>query len=102
MTKFAILLLSLAAPVAATAADTNTPTPDPNEVVCRTTRVLGSRLGMSRRCATRAQWAEDDRQQRAQLNERQLRQTQPSAMTPAERARAFGRSINVGQTSVPQ
>ena len=101
MMKFAILLLSLAAPVAAAAADETTPDQDPNEVICRTVQALGSRISRSRRCATRAQWAEDDRQQRAQLSERQTRQTQPSTMNPAERARAFGRSINTGRPGLP-
>lgn len=93
MTKFAILVLSLAASGAA-AAETSAPAFDPNEIVCQTVRATGSRLAASRRCATRAQWAEDQRTQRAQLAERQLRQTQPQSMGPAERARTAGRSIN--------
>jgi hypothetical protein len=93
MTKFAILVLTLAGSTAA-AVETTAPTYDPNEIVCQTVRVTGSRLGASRRCATRAQWAEDQRTQRSQLAERQLRQTQPQGMGPAEKARAFGRSIN--------
>jgi hypothetical protein len=95
MTKFAILALCLTASGVA-AAETTAPAYDPNEIVCQTVRVTGSRLGASRRCATRAQWAEDQRTQRSQLAERQLRQTQPQSMGPAERARAFGRSINTG------
>ena len=78
MTKFAILVLALAASTAAVA-ETSTATLDPNEVICQTVRVTGSRLGASRRCATRAQWIEEQRQQRAQLAERQLRQTQSAA-----------------------
>lgn len=90
MTKFAMLVLAMAAPTAAIAADTP-PTADPNEVICRTVSATGSRLATSRRCATRAQWAEDERTQRAQLAERQTRQTQPSCMNPAERMRVNGR-----------
>ena len=100
MKKLALLTLAtIAAPLPALA-DTNQPQLDPNEVICRTARVLGSRLGMSRRCATRAQWLEDDRQQRAQLNERQLRQTNPSCMNPAERSAAFGRSAVVQGSTI--
>jgi hypothetical protein len=100
MTKFAIPVLALAASTTA-AAETSTPTLDPNEVICQTVRVTGSRLGASRRCATRAQWVEEQRQQRAQLAERQQRQVNPQTMGAAERARSFGRSINVGGGSVP-
>jgi hypothetical protein len=100
MTKLALLVLTLAGPAAAIAQDT-APTLDPNEVICRTERQIGSRLGASRRCATRAQWLEDDRQQRTQLSERQTRQTQPSEMNPAARARAFGRSVNTGPPGRP-
>lgn len=90
MTKFAILILTMSASTAALAENT-APQFDPNEVICRTVSVTGSRLGASRRCATRAQWLEDERQQRAQLAERQTRQTQPSCMNPAERMRVNGR-----------
>jgi predicted nucleic acid binding AN1-type Zn finger protein len=93
MKKLAVLAFGLisAMPAPVPAAPGSTSTSDPNEVICRITRVTGSRLGASRRCATRAQWAEDDRTQRAQLTERQLRQTQPSCMRPAERMAAAGR-----------
>jgi hypothetical protein len=92
MTKFAILVLTLSASAAAVA-ETSTPAADPNEVICRTVRATGSRLATSRRCATRAQWAEDERQQRAQLQERTLRQTNPQGMNPGERATANGRYL---------
>jgi hypothetical protein len=92
MKKLAVLTFGLiAAMPAPVAAADNSATPDPNEVICRTTRVTGSRLATSRRCATRAQWLEDDRTQRAQLAERQLRQTQPSCMSAVERMTAQGR-----------
>jgi hypothetical protein len=92
MKKLALLAFGLisAMPAPLAAAD-NTPTTDPNEVTCRTVRVTGSRLGMSRRCATRAQWAEDERLQRAALSAAQTRQTQPSCMNVAERMNASGR-----------
>ena len=93
MKKLAVLTFAWAASTAPALADTSTPQLDPNEVICRIERVTGSRLGMSRRCATRAQWLEDERQQRAQIAERQIRQTQPTCMNPGERERVFGRYV---------
>ena len=93
MKKLALLAFGLisAMPAPLAAAADNTPTPDPNEVICRTVHMTGSRLAMSRRCATRAQWAEDDRAQRAALSAAQTRQTQPSCMSVSERMNASGR-----------
>ena len=94
MKKLAVLIFTSITSIASAApalAENTSPQLDPNEVICRTQRVTGSRVGMSRRCATRAQWLEDERQQRAQLAERQIRQTQPSCMRPAEQMRAAGR-----------
>lgn len=93
MTKLAILVLALS-PASAAMAETTTPQLDPNEVICRTVRATGSRIAASRRCATRGQWLEDERQQRSWIAERQVRQTQPSCMTPGERARVFGRQVS--------
>jgi hypothetical protein len=93
MKKLAILVLTLTAPAAAIASDT-TATADPNEVICRVERATGSRVGLSRRCATRAQWIEDQRQQRAQLQERTLRQTNPQGMNPGERGLINGRYVS--------
>ena len=99
MTRSALLLALLSAATAAPAlADTSTPQLDPNEVICRTVSATGSRLAQSRRCATRAQWLEDERAQRAWLAERQTRQTQPTCMNPAERARSMGRYYAGGGT----
>ena len=91
MKKLAVLTFALIAAMPVPAAAENAPTFDPNEVICRTVTVTGSRLGASRRCATRAQWLEDERNQRAHLAERQIRQTQPTCMNPAERMRVNGR-----------
>ena len=93
MKKLAVLIFVTIASAAPAVAQTSTPQLDPNEVICRTQRVTGSRVGMSRRCATRAQWIEDERQQRAQMAERQIRQTQPTCMSPGERGRVFGRYV---------
>jgi len=101
MLKFAILALALGASTAAVA-ETSTPGLDPNDVICRTVSATGSRLARSRRCATRAQWAEDEREQRAVHSERTLRQVNPQNMSAAERAFANGRSVNVGGAAVPQ
>lgn len=92
MTKFAFLILTMSASTAVLAENT-APTYDPNEIVCRTVSVTGSRLGASRRCATRTQWAEDERMQRTVHNERTLRQVNPQDMNAAERAFANGRYI---------
>jgi hypothetical protein len=91
--KLAILALALAVPAAAAMADTNAPF-DPNEILCRIVSVTGSRLGASRRCATRAQWIEEQRQQSTQLQERTQRQVNPQSMTPGERAVANGRVVS--------
>ena len=91
MKKLAVLTFGLIAAMPAPALAGDPPSFDPNEVICRTTRVIGSRLGASRRCATRAQWAEEDRAQREALRSAQTRQTQPSCMNVAERMSASGR-----------
>ena len=93
MKKLAVLTLATIASAVPAAAETSSPQLDPNEVICRTVRVTGSRLGMSRRCATRAQWLEDERQQRAQMAERQIRQTNPTCLSPGERGAVFGRYV---------
>ena len=99
MKKLAVLTFGLIAAMPAPALAGDPPSFDPNEVICRTTRVIGSRLGASRRCATRAQWAEDDRAQREALRSAQTRQTQPSCMNPAERARVNGRYASAAMGS---
>lgn len=91
MKKLAALTFGLLTTMPAPAAADNVPSLDPNEVICRTVRATGSRIATSRRCATRAQWLEDERAQRTWLAERQTRQTQPTCMNPAERARVNGR-----------
>lgn len=93
MKKLAVLTFAMIASTTPALAQTSTPQLDPNQVICRTERATGSRLGMSRRCATRAQWIEDERQQRLQIAERQIRQTQPTCMTPGERGRVMGRYV---------
>jgi invasion protein IalB len=61
-----------AAPAAAQAAPAspnaqNAKPRDPNEVVCEKQEVVGSRLGYTRVCKTRAEWAEQRRQDRMDI-----------------------------------
>ncbi|HEV2816867.1 MAG TPA: hypothetical protein VGW40_06560 [Allosphingosinicella sp.] len=93
MKKLAVLTFALISSTVPAVAETTSTQLDPNEVICRTERATGSRLGVSRRCATRAQWLEDERMQRAQMAERQIRQTNPACFTPGERGGAMGRYV---------
>ncbi len=47
------------------------PDPDPNEKVCQTELVVGSRLATRRVCATRAEWAERRRLDREAIDQGQ-------------------------------
>ncbi|MES2497490.1 MAG: hypothetical protein V4618_15355 [Pseudomonadota bacterium] len=44
---------------------------DPDKLICRSEPVLGSRLAKSKRCMTKAQWDEDRRLTRLQLEQNQ-------------------------------
>jgi hypothetical protein len=44
-------------------------TPDPNEIVCEKVHEIGSRLATTRTCMTRAQWAENKRLTRQQIEQ---------------------------------
>lgn len=61
-----------AAAPAATASGKGKKKADPNEVVCRKEDVLGSRLRSQRICMTRSEWAEANRQQRSEVERRQV------------------------------
>jgi hypothetical protein len=79
-----LLVLAL---IAAEPATADAPAIDnPNEMVCRSIRQIGSRLGRERRCLTRAQWDEDRLNQRRMTEDAQTGQTQPQNMSPGERA----------------
>ena len=73
--KFALLVVStsLLASVPATAqsAAKERKPADPNEVVCEKQTVVGSRLATKRICQTRAQWAEQRRLDRQDLDKAQ-------------------------------
>lgn len=45
---------------------------DPNEKVCETQQVLGSRLASRRVCATRAEWAERRQRERDMVDRTQI------------------------------
>lgn len=45
---------------------------DPNEVVCEKQEVLGSRLGSKKICMTRAEWAEQRRVERQEIDKAQV------------------------------
>ena len=81
-----ITIIGLALPISASGALAAEPTKstrqakDPNEKICETHGVLGSRLAKRRVCATRAEWAE------RKLRERDIidrTQTQRCAIDPA-------------------
>ena len=57
--------------------------PDPNQVICKDETPLGSHIGASRQCMTRAQWDDISRQTQQRLNDTAQRQdtvTLPSHM----------------------
>jgi hypothetical protein len=94
-----ILAIAAAAPALAEPATTEAPArpaADPNARICRTTTVVGSRVGRTRRCATRQQWVEYDVEQRRQTRETLRQGTQPACMTPGERAAIAGRYAPFG------
>lgn len=45
---------------------------DPNEVVCRKEEVLGSRLATRKVCKTRAEWADETRENRGNIERAQV------------------------------
>lgn len=78
-----MMLAWLAMSATALASEPSASTPkgkDPNEKVCETQGVLGSRLAVRRVCATRAEWAER-RQRERDIIERT--QVQRCAINPA-------------------
>jgi hypothetical protein len=48
---------------------------DPNQVICRSEPIAGSRLRGARRCATRAQWLEQARLERQYVEKAQTSRT---------------------------
>jgi hypothetical protein len=98
MKKLAVLMLAAMAmpafadpPAPAAAAGA-----DPNEIVCHTMTVIGSRLGRTRQCATRAEWARLQSAEREQARNAVRQGTQPTCMSAAERATVNGRYNALG------
>jgi len=73
LTKLSFILLAgFTVAAAAPAEDSKTNKPvDPNEKVCETIKPLGSRLATKRVCATRAEWAEQRKQDREETEKAQ-------------------------------
>lgn len=67
-----ILVASLSLGSVATAEEPKPKKPyDPNEKVCETIKPVGSRLATKRVCATRAEWAEQRKQDREETEKAQ-------------------------------
>jgi hypothetical protein len=73
-----LLAATAASAEAPTASATHNAASDPNEMVCRTSGELGSRLNRRRVCMTRAQWAERQREQRQDIERAQTWRPSPS------------------------
>lgn len=63
----------------ATEAPKAKPKADPDQMVCESTPVLGSRLAKHRICMTRAQWAERQRTDRESVDHSQINSCQQGA-----------------------
>lgn len=50
---------------------------DPNEMLCRSIAEMGTRLNRQRICKTRAEWAEERRQQRQNIDQNQTNRRGP-------------------------
>jgi len=90
MTKLALLVIALTGPALAAASEP-APGQDPNQIVCRTENVIGSRLNRTRRCATRQAWAQLQDTERTSARNALRQGVQPQDMNPAEKARIAGR-----------
>jgi hypothetical protein len=68
----AVAMLAAAVPVRAEDTTSSKKQKDPNEIVCEKTEVLGSRLAKKKICMTRAQWAEQRRLNRQEVDKVQI------------------------------
>lgn len=64
----AAALVSIVPAVAQGTDDSKSKARNPNEVVCEKSGVLGSRLASKKTCMTRAEWAEQKRVERLELD----------------------------------
>jgi invasion protein IalB len=69
-TAAAVLLAApcVAAPASVQQQQNAKPAHDPNEIVCERQKEIGSRLASVKVCKTRAQWAEDQRADRMDID----------------------------------
>jgi invasion protein IalB len=80
ITTAAAVLVSGAAPAFAQSAQpaqpqqqqTSKPARDPNEIVCERQQEMGSRIATQRVCKTRAEWAEERRSNRMDIDKAQM------------------------------
>lgn len=79
---FAVMAVPVASPVLAQSTSQQL---DPNEKVCETIPVIGSRLGKKRVCATRAEWEERKREDRQAVDQMQKQLVGPCQYTPSSR-----------------
>jgi hypothetical protein len=82
LVRLAMLAIALTVPAAPSVAQAppSSPTADPNEKICESLSMIGSRLSKKRVCATRAEWA-DRRQQDRRDGEAIQRQLNGSTCT---------------------
>lgn len=66
-----------AAPSQASPPATNGPKGGSNEMICQKIEVIGSRLGYKKVCMTRAQWADQQLQDRQATEKTQIQRTMP-------------------------
>jgi hypothetical protein len=75
---FALVCAGLSLPAIAAETEKQKPRRDPNEMICRTEPVLGSRLAKRRNCMTRAQWSERQASDRALVERTQMTPCMPT------------------------
>jgi hypothetical protein len=88
ITTLPLMLLAASAWLAGTSASAEpapaaslapAPALDPNQRICETVTQIGTRLAAKKICATRAEWAERRKQDRAAVDEMQRLQGRPCA-----------------------
>ncbi|NUT01726.1 MAG: hypothetical protein HOP96_12210 [Sphingomonas sp.] len=87
LVRLFVLAIAAATPAAAPLAQPTQPKTafDPNERICESIPVIGSRLAKRRICATRAEWEEQRRQDRQAVEQIQKQIGGPCSTTPSAR-----------------
>lgn len=75
---FAFVAAGLPLPACAAETEKKKPGRDPNEMICRTEPVLGSRLAKRRSCMTRSQWIARQASDRALVERTQVTPCMPT------------------------